>query len=53
MPGSIAKEICCTGAVTGDGGFERHGDLTNGLSGAVLFLASNNVGDCLGRLHRC
>ena len=44
MPGSIAKDIRSAGTIVGNGSLVCHRDLTNGLSGAVLFLASDNGG---------
>ena len=44
MPSSITKGVSSAGAIVGNGALERHRDLTDGLSGGVLFLASHNVG---------
>src|SRR5262245_1785891 len=42
MPGSIAKWIGWARAISGNGGYERHGNLADYLPGTVLFLADHD-----------
>ena len=42
VPCSVTEEICCTCAVVGNGTLKSHGDLTNGLSFPVFFLADDD-----------
>src|SRR5215472_10356617 len=44
VPGSIARRVRSAGSVVGDGALVGHRDLTDGLSGAIFFLANNIVG---------